>query len=126
MRPALITFLCLIAAPVLAQDVLVLPSGQTVELQEILWDDDGETSRFRFVAPWVIDAPDAGATVLDDMMTLCREFALPVQKALHPDSAELVISFASEPIEFGVMNADIVQFFEGFTVDGQDCIWSQH
>lgn len=114
----------LVALPLAAQEALELPSGRVVQLQEILWDSEGAVSRFRFVAPWAATA-DAGG-VLDDMATLCQGFALPVQQALYPDADEVVISFASEPAEFGVMNAGIVQFFEGFTTEGAKCIWNGH
>lgn len=114
----------LVALPLAAQEPLELPSGRVVVLQEILWDSEGAVSRFRFVAPWAATA-DAGG-VLDDMTALCHGFALPVQQALYPDAGEVVISFASEPAEFGVMNAEIVQFFEGFTTEGTDCIWNGH
>ena len=114
----------LVALPLAAQEPLELPSGREVVLQEILWDGEGAVSRFRFVAPWAATADGGG--VLEDMTALCHGFALPVQQALHPDAGEVVISFASEPGEFGVMNAGIVQFFEGFTTEGADCIWNGH
>jgi len=126
MRCLLPAVLCLLAAPLAAQESLMLPSGQEVALQEFLWDEDAQTGRFRFIAPW-IGAADADVTeVPADMMALCRDFSLPVMRALYPDSEWVVISFASEPEEFGVMNADVVQFFEGYAVNGQDCIWSEH
>lgn len=119
-----VTF-CLLAMPLAADDLLVLPSGLEVTLQEVLWEDEAETGRFRFIVPTIAAPGGADGVMLDDMLLLCRDFALPVQRALRPGWAELVISFASEPSEFGVMNAEIVQFFEGFGIDGDDCIWSE-
>ena len=119
-------FLCLPAIPLAAQERLILPSGQEVELQEILWDDEAQIGRFRFIASWLAEAEGDMSPIHADMLALCHEFALPVLRALHPAGKEVVISFASEPAEFGAINADIVQFFEGFAVDGQDCIWSQY
>ena len=126
MRCLLPVFLCLLATPLAAQERLILPSGQEVELQEILWDDEAQIGRFRFIASWLAEAEGDMSPIHADMLALCHEFALPVLRALHPAGKEVVISFASEPAEFGAINADIVQFFEGFAVDGQDCIWSQY
>jgi len=126
MRRLLPAFLCLLAAPLAAQERLILPSGQAVVVQEILWDEDAQTARFRFVAPWIAGTGGDMSDLQDDMMALCREFALPVLRFLHPAGEEVILSFASEPAEFGVMNPDVVQFFEGYAVVGQDCIWSQY
>lgn len=124
-HPSLAVLLCCLSVPLAAQERLVLPSGNEVIVQEILWDSEGATSRFRFVAPWIAAEGADSASILEDMTVLCRDFALPVQQALHPGSEELVISFASEPVEFGVMNSEVVQYFEGFIAAGQDCIWSE-
>lgn len=119
-------FLCLLAAPLGAQERLVLPSGQEVAVHEIRWDDDAQTGRFRFIAPWISGDGGDMSVIHADMMTLCREFALPVLHALYPGGEGLVISFASEPVEFGAISPDVVQFFEGYAIAGQDCIWSQY
>lgn len=126
MRPILLALLFLPATPIAAQERLLLPSGQDVVVQEILWDEDTQTGRFRFIAPWIAAAPDDMSAIHADMMALCLEFALPVLRVFHPMSDRLVVSFASEATEFGAVNPDIVQYFEGYTVDGQDCIWSQY
>jgi len=124
-RHALTAFLCLLAAPLAAQERLVLPSGLEVELLEVLWDEDVETGRFRFLAPSIAVGAFVPGAILDDMMVLCSDFALPVQLALRPQWDELVISFASAPSAFGVMTPDVVQFFEGFSLAEGGCIWSQ-
>jgi len=125
MRSVLSALLCLVAAPLAAQEQLALPSGLEVALHEILWDEDLFIGRFRFTAPVIADSGFDAAAVPDDMAVLCRDFALPVQRALRPGWDDLVISFASAPSTFGQMSPDVVQFFEGFRAEGQDCIWSQ-
>ncbi len=126
MRLLLPASLCFLAAPLGAQEQLVLPSGRAVVVQEILWDVDAQSGRFRFVAPWIAAAGGDMGSVHADMMALCRDYALPILNGLHPEGESVVISFSSEPSEFGAINPDVVQFFEGFTIAGQDCIWSQY
>ena len=70
--------LTLAATPALAIDV---PSGQPVELREVLVDDLGDEVwlRFRFIAPEI--AREGGsvtyATAEPDFMHLCETLALP-------------------------------------------------
>lgn len=125
MRVVFPALLCLMAAPSAAQEELSLPSGLTVTLQEILWDDDLSAGRFRFVAAAIGEPGFDVGLMPDDMAVLCRDFALPVQRALRPGWDDLVISFASAPADFGQVVPDVVQFFEGFRAEGQDCIWSE-
>lgn len=125
MRITLPALLCLLAVPLAAQERMVLPSGLEVTLQEVLWDAELEIGRFRFIAPAIATAGLDDNAILSDMTALCRDVALPIVRAEHDGWQEVVISFASAPSEFGVTNPEIVQFFEGFAIDGDDCIWSQ-
>lgn len=124
MRAFLLPFALLCAAPIAAQERLDLPSGLAVQLVEVLWDAEVETGRFRLHAPEIAEDGFDAAVLADDFMVFCREFALPVQRALRPEWDELVVSVASEPRPFGQSDASVVQFFEGFVIDGRDCIWS--
>ncbi|MGC1502822.1 MAG: DUF6497 family protein [Sulfitobacter sp.] len=123
MKPALASLL-LAASPALATDV---PSGQPVELHEVLVDAvDSETwLRFRFIAPQI--ARDGAAleydVVASDMMHLCTALALPysVEYALAGDV--IVISLADRVTEFGVPDPEATQFFEAFRPVDNTCIW---
>jgi len=116
--------LILAATPVLAIDV---PSGQVIDLQEVLVDEIGAETwlRFRFTAPQI--ARDGGqiayAQAEPDMAFLCDTLAIPymAQYALSGDM--IVISLADRITEFGAPDPDSTQFFEAFRVNGDTCIW---
>ena len=68
---------------------VAVPSGQTVTLQEVLWNvpgPDGLAARFRFVAPAI--ARDGGTVNLEaasaDMLWLCQNFAIERISTLGP------------------------------------------
>lgn len=100
-----------------------LPSGLTAERIEVIWDEDMQLGRFRFLAE-AIAAPgfDPGG-LRADMAALCREVALPEMRAARPDWDEVVISLSSVAIAFGESDPEVVQSFEGFRLVGEDCIW---
>lgn len=116
--------LILAATPALAVDV---PSGQPVELQEVLVDQMGVETwvRFRFVAPQI--ARDGGtvdhAVAAPDMSHLCTTLAIPylTDQALAGDV--IVISLADRPTEFGTADPDATQFFEAYRLQDGICIW---
>lgn len=113
-----------LGGPAFAQDV---PSGQPVELHEVLVDEVGTETwlRFRFVAPQI--AREGGSiTYVDaepDMQHLCDKLALPYidQYALSGDV--IVISLSDRPTEFGQADPDATQFFDAYRPDGASCIW---
>ncbi|MEM7520230.1 MAG: DUF6497 family protein [Pseudomonadota bacterium] len=114
------------AAPTHALDV---PSGQPVDLHEVLIDEVGPQTylRFRFIAPDIATddaALDVEATTLD-MQHLCETFALDymTQYALSGDT--IVISLADKPTAFGVPDPDATQYFEVFTPVDTFCIWEE-
>lgn len=114
----------LTATPALALEV---PSGQPVELQEVLIDDvGGETwLRFRFIAPEI--ARDTGsidnAAAAPDMMHLCTTLALPYITQYDLEGQVIVVSLADRITEFGVPDPDSTQFFEAFRMQDDTCIW---
>ncbi|MFN3955445.1 MAG: DUF6497 family protein [Pararhodobacter sp.] len=115
---------CLSAPPAMAQERLGLPSGLEVVLHEILWDADQATARFRFIAEDIAAPAFDPAALLDDMETLCRDFALPILRSRFAQADALVLSVASAPSPFGASDSGLTQFFEGFEVEGDNCIWS--
>ncbi|NNK16137.1 MAG: hypothetical protein HKP51_04445 [Sulfitobacter sp.] len=114
----------LAASPALAIDV---PSGQPVELQEVLVDEIGTETwlRFRFIAPEI--TRDGGAvhyeTAAFDMTHLCDVLALSYidQYALTGDV--IVISLSDRATEFGTADPDATQFFEAYRPVDNVCIW---
>lgn len=119
-----IALMMLGAGPLWAMDV---PSGQPVELQEVLVDDlGGETwVRFRFVAPRIGVAKDAlpHAVVVDDMAHLCVTLALPYMGQYALEGDVIVVSLADRSIDFGETNPDVTQYFEAFRPVDNTCIW---
>ncbi|ASM71487.1 hypothetical protein SULPSESMR1_00655 [Pseudosulfitobacter pseudonitzschiae] len=123
-RAAVIAALIAGAGPLWAFDV---PSGQAVELQEVLIDDTSGTSilRFRFLAPAI--ARDGGTmSYVDsarDIEELCVRTVIPyiAEYALTPQI--VVISLADRAVEFGQPDPDATQFFDAFRIEGDTCIW---
>ena len=111
-------------------DVIVVPSGQLVTLQDVIWNAPGPfglVARFRFVAPAIArgdGAMDFG-TASADMLHLCQTYALARVADLGPAPSQIIISFASAPVPFGAAAPDVTQFFEAYRVEDQTCIWEQ-
>ncbi|MEM6305793.1 MAG: DUF6497 family protein [Pseudomonadota bacterium] len=116
--------LLLAATPAAAFDV---PSGQPIELQEVLIDEveSGTWLRFRFIAPDI--ARGGGSMTYEtsepDMQHLCDSFALPYMKDFDLTAQMIVISLADRPTEFGLADPDATQFFEAYRPEGTACIW---
>ncbi|WP_120981163.1 DUF6497 family protein [Ruegeria conchae] len=110
-----------------ASNLLPVPSGQPVELSNVLLDTNpGELwVRFRFIAP------NIGATVgritydvaVIDMEHLCQTLAVPYVAQHDLDPARVVISFSDRPLEFGTSEPDATQFFEAYRLEQSQCIW---
>ncbi|MEP1768657.1 MAG: DUF6497 family protein [Sulfitobacter sp.] len=119
--------LAFLAAPLAAAEV---PSGQKIQLHEVLVDAQGATTylRFRFLAPQIA----TGATQVSfdlagqDMAHLCVSMALPyiAQHGLQGD--KIVISFMDRITEFGQADPDAVQYFEQFRPENGDCMWDDY
>lgn len=110
------------------EEVPAVPSGQAISLQEVLLDvkPDGVLTyaRFRFVTPEIGTERSYG-DVETDFAFLCAEYALPIVEAGPDKVDQIVISFASQPVEFGVSDPDTTQFFEAFRVENGSCIWEE-
>lgn len=118
--------LILAATPALAINV---PSGQPLELQEVLVDrQDTQTwLRFRFVAPQI--ARDTGALdyadTVPDFLHLCDALAVPYMADYQLTGDMIVISLADRATEFGAPDPDVTQFFEAFRIRDGACIWEE-
>ncbi len=111
-----------------AAEPIVVPSGQEVILQEVIWNvagPEGLTSRFRFIAPAI--AKEGGTVDFDtasaDMQHLCEAFALPRLSSIGPLPEQIIISFADREVPFGQPAPEATQFFEAYRIDGDACIW---
>ncbi len=116
-----------VMGPAQAGSLVPVPSGQPVELSNVLLDTNpGELwVRFRFIAPKI--GSTVGRITYDvaviDMEHLCQTLAVPyvAQHALDP--ARVVISFSDRPLAFGATVPDATQFFEAYRLEQSQCIW---
>lgn len=108
----------------MAGDVAV-PSGQDASLVEVILEPD--VARFRFLTPDI--DPELGdlgyGDVELDFAILCRAYAVPTLSDLDAPPERIVISFMSAQTPFGEANPEVTQFFEVFSLKGNDCIWEQ-
>ena len=104
-----------------------LPSGQTLELFEVLVDKVGEEDwiRFRFLAPEI--ARELGrlsyGDVEPDMAHLCDALALDYLEQHALVAEKIAISLSDREVPFGTSDPDATQFVEVYRVDGDRCIW---
>lgn len=108
------------AAPVFA-DQPELPSGYTHALFDAIFEEEADLWRFRYVSPGLV--LDDYAIVADDFLHLCETDILPTLIASGQTAGQIVISIADREVPFGVTDPDAVQFFEGFRVENETCIW---
>lgn len=102
---------------------LGVPSGQSVTLKEAFLEeqDDGAMwLRVRFLAPWISQNAAAYDLAAADMAHVCRA-VLPVARGAE----RIVVSFSAAEVPFGEAAPGVIQFFEMFRPDGDDCIWEE-
>ncbi|KII14817.1 hypothetical protein OO25_10525 [Phaeobacter sp. S60] len=104
-----------------------VPSGQSVDLHEVLLDEaTGELwVRFRFLAPQI--ARDLAVISYEqaapDMDHLCQTLALAYLQQHQLAPARVVISLSDRAVPFGEADAAATQFFESYRPEGDSCIW---
>ena len=114
----------LAATPLLAQENIAVPSGQSVTFFEQRDEPDAGVVRLRFIAPDLaspLKRPSFEDMTLD-LETLCREFGLKtlLQNATPPN--QIIVSLSAEPVEFGIANPNVEQVFEAFSVENETCM----
>lgn len=115
--------LALLPAAAGAGEALPVPSGQLVELLDVVANapgPDGLTARFRFVAPAIAGAVDFDAASAD-MAWLCQNYALPRIAGTGPQPAQIVISLSDRPVAFGDPDPDVIQYFEAYRPTAGQC-----
>ena len=123
MRTALASFLASLAltgAGFAVAESIEMPSGLSGYLHEVIMDESAETFRFRFVAPEFSKAGEL-EIVAADLEHLCAEIALPEVS----EGAQIIISLADQPSEFGVAAPNVIQVFEAFRSESGRCIWEE-
>ncbi|MBW4707557.1 hypothetical protein KX928_07140 [Roseobacter sp. YSTF-M11] len=107
--------------------VIEVPSGQPLELYEVLVDEVGAEAwvRFRFLAP---DISRLGGTVSfadaeGDLAYLCAQVALPYLSEFALSADVVAVTLLDRPVEFGQSDPDATQFIDVFRVTSGSCIW---
>jgi hypothetical protein len=106
---------------------LSVPSGQELELYEVLIDEVGPETwvRFRFLAPMIGQGADekSFADVEGDFEHICTALALPYLDEYALTADAVVVTMLSRPVEFGVSDPEVTQYVEVFRVSAGLCIW---
>lgn len=127
-RTILAVFCFCLPAPLCAEEMIDVPSGQPVTFLDVVHEapgPEGLTYRFRFLAPAIarvggtIDSEQA----LEDMAALCESYVLSRLAAPGPQPSQIIISLADRPVPFGQPDPEATQFFEAFRPEGSSCIW---
>lgn len=110
-----------------ALPALEVPSGQPVELYEVLIDEVGADTwlRFRFLAPEI--ARNGGsvdfAQAEPDLEHLCQAVALPYLAEYDLAPEFVSVTLLDRPVEFGRSDPDATQFIDVFRIASGTCIW---
>ena len=104
-----------------------VPSGQDIELFEVLIDEVSTETwlRFRFLAP-EIGATDKGKTfaqIEPDFAHLCAQVALPYMGDFDLHAEVVAITLLDRPVAFGQSDPDASQFVDVFRVSSGECVW---
>jgi hypothetical protein len=108
--------------PALAQDVAA-PSGVPMSFVEVLLEPDTGFARFRFLAPGLGTPGRELAAISGDFVWLCERLALPALKQAAWEAGQVVISISDRDVPFGQTDPDAVQYFDGFSISGDTCLW---
>ncbi|WP_324751632.1 DUF6497 family protein [Roseovarius sp. Pro17] len=105
----------------MAQDSLQLPSGAQAQLYEVIGQGTAEV-RLRYVSAGFDPRGADTELLLADMTFICETNVL--EGASQYDTPQnVIVSLADRPSEFGVLNTEVQQIFEAFSVDDNTCIW---
>ncbi len=111
-----------LGAPAEASRILV-PSGNAVTLQEVLWQEGEEIGtlwvRFRFVVPALAEM--TYEHTLSDFDALCSQIAVPEVTQDDRDPDLVIISLASREAPFGEFDPDLEQMFEAYRIEDGLC-----
>lgn len=107
--------------PAGAQEVIQLPSGGNAQLHEVIATDAAEI-RLRYVSQEFESQGADPDALLQDMTFLCETSGL-VKRNAGDTPQYVVVSLANRAAPFGVLDEEVRQVFEAFTVVDDSCIW---
>ncbi|WP_138933634.1 DUF6497 family protein [Roseovarius arcticus] len=103
------------------QNDIHLPSGGQAYLYEVIGQGSDEV-RLRYVSAKFDPSALEPEALLADMTFLCQNNAL-VLAGGSDAPQHVTVSLADRETEFGILNSDVSQSFEAFTIDRTTCIW---
>lgn len=107
------------------EETPVVPSGNDIHLQEILYEvraDESRVARFRYVMPLIRQGVEF-TEIEDDFFHLCIGVAVPYLAIQDETVDQVIISMADRETTFGETTQVATQFFEAFSVQDGTCIW---
>ncbi len=107
---------------------VTLPSGAGVAFHDAMWEEDSGALRLRYIVDAVADPAYAAQdqAVFADMEWLCESQALPMIRVNGNPWDAVLITLMAEPLPFGEIAPDVVQFFEAFQIVDNHCIWDEY
>ncbi len=107
------------------EETPVVPSGNEINLQEIIYEtraDDSRVARFRYVMPLIRQGVEF-YDIEDDFFHLCIGVAVPYLAVQEEKVDQVIISMSDRETTFGETTQVATQFFEAFSVQDGTCIW---
>jgi hypothetical protein len=107
------------------EETPVVPSGNDLHLQEILYEtrvDKSRVARFRYIMPLIRQGVEF-AEIERDFFHLCIGVAVPYLAIQDETVDQVIISMADRETTFGEATQLATQFFEAFSVQDGTCIW---
>lgn len=107
-----------------------MPSGLVVEPLETRLEPFGapthsvQTVRLRYVSDQLTEKAFDFAQIEGDFAYLCQTDGLVTRARSAPNAKQIIISIASEPLVFGEISPQIVQYFDAFDVKSDACVWA--
>lgn len=112
----------MLAGPAVAETFLT-PSGLEVTLFDVVLEPEAGIARFRYLAPALEGGGVTYPEVAADFIWLCEAVGIPALDANDWEGARIIVTLADRPVPFGEIDADAVQFIDGFERQGDGCLW---
>lgn len=110
----------LAATGAVAQPALTLPSGSNVTPYDLIVEEG--VIRLRFISAGLaqdeVGYRSDPLMLLQDMTYLCN---LQVTADPPANDTEVVVTLMDQPLEFGVVDPSVTQYFEAFLIRDQEC-----
>lgn len=103
----------------------VVPSGNQLTLQEVIFEtrqDNSRVARYRYVMPAIAQGI-AFKDVESDFAVLCDGFIVKALREKSKTVDQVIVSLSDRETEFGVTSAQAIQYFEAFRLENDTCIW---